>query len=176
MFHLDSSNRLATIHRYRQTGRETGEDRQRSESIGRTISQIVAEKVQQELHKNNVSSNMTMTTFWINVDLFQLKTSNLASKRLPIMAYTAAIFIYKMLTFSCCFWSSVQQMKLDDLTVFKEHVKQCTSCIHCVSKKRPTFTTCYNFYIHSSIATIFGTNVAQKVGNQNVLYFPTKPN
>jgi len=22
-------------------------------------------------------------------------------------------------------------------------------------KKRPTFTTCYNFYIHSSIATIF---------------------
>jgi len=45
-------------------------------------------------------------------------------------------------------------------------------------KKRPTFTTCYNFYIHSSIATIFGTNVAEKVGNQNVglLYFPTSPN
>ena len=40
-------------------------------------------------------------------------------------------------------------------------------------KKRPTFRTCYNFYIHSSIATIFGINVAQKVGNQNVLYFPT---
>jgi len=39
-------------------------------------------------------------------------------------------------------------------------------------KKRPTFTTCYNFYIHSSIATIFGTNVAEKVGNQTVLYFP----
>jgi len=36
-------------------------------------------------------------------------------------------------------------------------------------KKRPTFTTCCNFYIHSSIATIFGTNVAQKVDNQNVL-------
>ena len=32
-------------------------------------------------------------------------------------------------------------------------------------KKRPTFTTCYNFYIHSSIATIFDTNVAEKVGN-----------
>jgi len=32
-------------------------------------------------------------------------------------------------------------------------------------KKRPTFTTCYNFYIHSSTATIFGTNVAEKVGN-----------
>jgi len=43
-------------------------------------------------------------------------------------------------------------------------------------KKRTTFTTCYNFYIHSSIATIFGTNVAKKVGNQNVLYFPTSPN
>jgi len=43
-------------------------------------------------------------------------------------------------------------------------------------KKSPTFTTCYNFYIDSSIATIFGINVAEKVGNQNVLYFPTTPN
>ena len=43
-------------------------------------------------------------------------------------------------------------------------------------KKRPTFTTCCNFYIRSSIATIFGANVAEKVGNQNVLYFPTSPN
>ena len=43
-------------------------------------------------------------------------------------------------------------------------------------KKRPTFTTCYNFYIHSSITTIFGRNIAEKVGNQNVLYFPTTPN
>jgi len=48
--------------------------------------------------------------------------------------------------------------------------------IHCVSKKRPTFTTCYNFYIHSSIATSFGINIAEKVGNQKVLYFPTTPN
>jgi len=40
-------------------------------------------------------------------------------------------------------------------------------------KNRPTFTTCYNIYIHSSVATIFGTNVAEKVGSQNVLYFPT---
>jgi len=48
--------------------------------------------------------------------------------------------------------------------------------LHCVSKKRPTFTTCYNFYIHSLIATIFGTNVAKKAGNQNLLYFPTTPN
>jgi len=48
--------------------------------------------------------------------------------------------------------------------------------IYCVPKKRPTFTTCYNFYMHSSIATIFGTNVAKKVDNQNILYFPTSPN
>ena len=33
-------------------------------------------------------------------------------------------------------------------------------------KKRPTFTTCYNFYIHSSIATIFSINVAEKIGNK----------
>jgi len=46
-----------------------------------------------------------------------------------------------------------------------------TPCV----KKRPTFTTCCNFYIHSSIATIFGTNVAKKVSNQNVLYFSTSP-
>jgi len=45
-----------------------------------------------------------------------------------------------------------------------------------VSQKRPTFTTCYNFYICSSIAAIFGTYVAVKVGNQNVLYFPASPN
>ena len=35
--------------------------------------------------------------------------------------------------------------------------------------------TCYNLGIHGSTATIFGTNVAEKVGNQNVLYFPTSP-
>ena len=39
-------------------------------------------------------------------------------------------------------------------------------------KKRPTCTTCYNFYIHSSIATILGINVAEKVGNQKVFIFP----
>ena len=41
-------------------------------------------------------------------------------------------------------------------------------------KNVPIFTTCYNFYmcIHSSIATIFGTSVAEKVGNQNIFYFP----
>ena len=43
--------------------------------------------------------------------------------------------------------------------------------MYTVSQKRLTFTTCYNFYIHSSIATFFGTNVVEKVDNQNVLYF-----
>jgi len=47
--------------------------------------------------------------------------------------------------------------------------------LHCVSKNVPPLT-CYNLYIRGSIATIFGTNVAEKVGNQNVLYFPTSRN
>ena len=46
--------------------------------------------------------------------------------------------------------------------------------IHCVSKNVPPYT-CYNLYVHGSIATIFGKNVAEKVGNQNVFYFPTSP-
>jgi len=54
----------------------------------------------------------------------------------------------------------------------ESHVDRTTMCL----KKCPTFTTCYNFYTHSSIATIFGINVAEKVRNQNVLYFPTTPN
>ena len=29
--------------------------------------------------------------------------------------------------------------------------------------------TCYNLYIHGSIATIFGKNVAEKVGSQKIL-------
>jgi len=49
------------------------------------------------------------------------------------------------------------------------------SNVPCVSKNIPPLT-CYNLYIHSSIATIFGTNVAEKVGNQNILYFPTSVN
>ena len=56
---------------------------------------------------------------------------------------------------------------------FRNQIKpKTTLCL----KKRPTYTTSYNVYIHSSIATIFGKNVAKKVGNQNVLYFPTTPN
>jgi len=44
-----------------------------------------------------------------------------------------------------------------------------------VSKNVPPLA-CYNLYVHGSIATIFGTNVAEKVGKQNVLYFSTSPN
>jgi len=45
--------------------------------------------------------------------------------------------------------------------------------IHCVSKNVPLLT-CYNnnLYIHSSVAAIFDKNIADKVGIQNVLYFP----
>jgi len=42
-------------------------------------------------------------------------------------------------------------------------------------KKRLT-DLLYTFYIHGSIATIFGKNDAEKIGNQNVLYFPTSRN
>jgi len=42
-------------------------------------------------------------------------------------------------------------------------------------KNRPTFDL-LNLYIHGSIATIFGNNVALKVGNLNILYFPTPSN
>ena len=45
MFYLDPSNRLATIHQ-RQRYRETGQaDRQRSDSIGRTVLQTVRPKM-----------------------------------------------------------------------------------------------------------------------------------
>ena len=60
---------------------------------------------------------------------------------------------------------------LDELDEYSATQVTYTLCL----KKRPTFTTCYNFYIHSSIATVFGTNVAEKVSNQNVPYFPTTP-
>ena len=47
--------------------------------------------------------------------------------------------------------------------------------VHCISINVPPLT-CYNLYIHCSIATIFGKNVAEKVGSQNVLYFLTSSN
>ena len=47
-FHLDPSNRLATVHDRHRQDRQTGQtrqtDRQRSDSIGRTVLQTVAQK------------------------------------------------------------------------------------------------------------------------------------
>jgi len=48
--------------------------------------------------------------------------------------------------------------------------------IYTVSQKNVPPLTCCKLYIHSSIATIFGTNVVEKVGNQNVLYLLTSLN
>jgi len=45
-----------------------------------------------------------------------------------------------------------------------------------VSHKNVPPLTCYNLYIHASIATIFGKNVDKKLDSQNVLYFPISPN
>jgi len=42
-----------------------------------------------------------------------------------------------------------------------------------VSKINNTALACYNFEEHQTILIIFGRNVATKVGNQMVLYFPT---
>ena len=42
-FHLDPSDRLATIHQRRRQGRQTGQTGQRSGSIGRTVLQTVAQ-------------------------------------------------------------------------------------------------------------------------------------
>jgi len=48
-FHIDPFNRLATLHqRYRQqkqTGQTDRHDRQRSDSIGRTVLQTIAQKL-----------------------------------------------------------------------------------------------------------------------------------
>jgi len=45
----------------------------------------------------------------------------------------------------------------------------------CVPKNVPNLSR-YNSDIHQSIFIIFGTNVTEKVGNHNVLYFSTSPN
>jgi len=43
-FHLDPSNRLATVHQRYKQDRQDRQDRQRSDSIGRTVLQTVAQK------------------------------------------------------------------------------------------------------------------------------------
>jgi len=49
----------------------------------------------------------------------------------------------------------------------------CGCDVHCL--KNVALLICYNLYIHGLITTIFGKNVAEKVSNKNVLYFPTSP-
>jgi len=46
--------------------------------------------------------------------------------------------------------------------------------LHYVSKNVPPLT-CYNRYIHGSIATIFGTNVAEKYTIKMYMYFIFPP-
>jgi len=75
-----------------------------------------------------------------------------------------------------CEGSSSPKDRLQSQQVHLTMLQYYTCMQYTLSEKRPTLTTCYNFYIHSSIATIFGTNVANKVGKQNLLYFPTIPN
>ena len=43
-FHLDPSNRLATVHERQRQDRTDRQDRQRTDSIGRTVLQTVAQK------------------------------------------------------------------------------------------------------------------------------------
>ena len=55
-FHLDPSNRLATVHERHRQDRQTDmtdrTDRQRTDSIGRTILQTVAQKLSDIVAKN----------------------------------------------------------------------------------------------------------------------------
>jgi len=58
-FHLDPSNRLATVHqRHRQ-------DRQPSDSIGRTVLQTVAQKVTRYLAMRRLEQRLTVTAISI---------------------------------------------------------------------------------------------------------------
>ena len=47
------------------------------------------------------------------------------------------------------------------------------SNMYSVSQKNVPPLTCYNLDRHGWITTIFDRSVTKKVGNQNVLYFPT---
>ena len=84
-FHLDPSNRLATIglhQRYRQTGQDrTGQigqtDRQRSDSIGRTVLHMVAQKSCVKIVESKVMSGLTFYSLcegrYRQRSLYQLK-------------------------------------------------------------------------------------------------------
>ena len=92
-FHLDPSERLATIHQsYRQTDRQTGQtgqDKQRSDSIGRTVLQTVAPKMPDHSGKMTKSSHrdrnfscvdicvksVTCSTYLVNAALILLNAT-----------------------------------------------------------------------------------------------------
>ena len=58
-FHLDPSNRMATVHkRQLQTDRQDRTDRQRSDSIARTVLQTVAQKF---IKKDAVMAKISLT-------------------------------------------------------------------------------------------------------------------
>ena len=42
--------------------------------------------------------------------------------------------------------------------------------------KNETHSACYNFDIYKSVLKIIGSNVAERVGNQIMLYFSVSPN
>jgi len=48
--------------------------------------------------------------------------------------------------------------------------------VYTLSQKNVPPLTCYNLDMHCSVTIIFGTSVTEKVGNQNILNFPTSPN
>jgi len=83
-------------------------------------------------------------------------TTNQNTSRLSVTSYRTPIAIKQH------FYPMAVKFDLSNLT-------------YTVSQKNVPPFTCYNLYIHGSIATIFSTNVAEKVGNQNLLYFPTSP-
>jgi len=62
------------------------------------------------------------------------------------------------------------KVKVTGLLNFRQLAKPCMLAAMTAAPLRGFLVT------YSSIATIFGINVAEKVGNQNVLYFPTTPN
>ena len=76
-FHLDPSNHLATIHqRYRQTGQTDRQtDRQRTDSIGRTVLQTVAQKPSDFNESGKIPHQM-----FINLSNSTNKCSHLAEK------------------------------------------------------------------------------------------------
>ena len=69
-FHLDPSNRLATVHeRHSQTDRETGQtDRKRSDSIRRTVLQTVTQKTDTPITSHNSSKNRTLSIIFDTIN------------------------------------------------------------------------------------------------------------